>query len=165
MFFRDAVFLAFILLPFNTIHNYIVQDAPENVNRNEFFRPWRPSHADVIDIPTPASSMRINQEDSLTRYRFSGPISALSAFFYTNRPTYDIMTSTYGGHDANAQEMLVSQLVHPPASPAYQTQSVRRQLLGGSPQSTTFKRPYDKVKNLKSCLFYKDNWDAYSEFL
>ena len=37
-------------------------------------------------------------------------------------------------------------------------------VLGGR-DSATFRRLYDKVKHLKNCIFYTDNWDAFSEVL
>ena len=37
-------------------------------------------------------------------------------------------------------------------------------VLGGR-DSKTFKRLYDKVKHLKNCTFYTDNWDAFAEIL
>ena len=33
-------------------------------------------------------------------------------------------------------------------------------VLGGR-DAVTFQRLYDKVKHLKDCLFYTDNWDAF----
>ena len=35
----------------------------------------------------------------------------------------------------------------------------------GSRNSKTFKRLYDKVKHLKNCIFYTDDWDAFSKVL
>ena len=35
----------------------------------------------------------------------------------------------------------------------------------GSRNSKTFKRLYDKVKHLKNCIFYTDDWDAYAKVL
>ena len=35
-------------------------------------------------------------------------------------------------------------------------------VLGGR-DSQTFKRLYDKLKHLKDCTFYTDNWDAFAE--
>jgi insertion element IS1 protein InsB len=37
-------------------------------------------------------------------------------------------------------------------------------VLGGR-DSATFRRLYDKVKHLKDCTFYTDNWDAFAEVL
>ena len=37
-------------------------------------------------------------------------------------------------------------------------------VLGGR-DSATFGRLYDKVKHLKNCLFYTDNWGAFAEVL
>jgi insertion element IS1 protein InsB len=37
-------------------------------------------------------------------------------------------------------------------------------VLGGR-DSATFRRLYDKVKHLKNCTFYTDNWDAFAEVL
>jgi insertion element IS1 protein InsB len=37
-------------------------------------------------------------------------------------------------------------------------------VLGGR-DSATFRRLYDKVKHLKRCIFYTDNWDAFAEVL
>jgi IS1 family transposase len=37
-------------------------------------------------------------------------------------------------------------------------------VLGGR-DSTTFRRLYDKVKHLKNCLFYTDNWGPFAEVL
>ena len=37
-------------------------------------------------------------------------------------------------------------------------------VLGGR-DSATFQRLYDKVKHLKDCTFYTDNWDAFAEVL
>ena len=37
-------------------------------------------------------------------------------------------------------------------------------VLGGH-DSATFRRLYEKVKHLKNCTFYTDNWDAFSEVL
>ena len=37
-------------------------------------------------------------------------------------------------------------------------------VLGGR-DSATFRKLYDKVKHLKDCTFYTDNWDAFSEVL
>jgi len=35
----------------------------------------------------------------------------------------------------------------------------------GKRDQTTFKRLYAKVKHLKSCTFYTDNWDAFAKVL
>ena len=35
----------------------------------------------------------------------------------------------------------------------------------GNRDSTTFKRLYDKVKHLTSCIFYTDDWDAFAKVL
>ena len=37
-------------------------------------------------------------------------------------------------------------------------------VLGGR-DSGTFRRLYDKVKHLKKCKFYTDNWDAFADVL
>ena len=37
-------------------------------------------------------------------------------------------------------------------------------VLGGR-DSATFRRLYEKVKHLKNCTFYTDNWDAFAEIL
>jgi len=37
-------------------------------------------------------------------------------------------------------------------------------VLGGR-DSATFQRLYDKVKHLENCVFYTDNWDAFSDVL
>ena len=37
-------------------------------------------------------------------------------------------------------------------------------VLGGR-NATTFRRLYDKVKHLKDCIFYTDNWDAFAKVL
>ena len=37
-------------------------------------------------------------------------------------------------------------------------------VLGGR-DTATFRRLYDKVKHLKYCIFYTDNWDAFAEVL
>ena len=37
-------------------------------------------------------------------------------------------------------------------------------VLGGR-DAATFQRLYDKVKHLKDCIFYTDNWDAFSQIL
>jgi insertion element IS1 protein InsB len=37
-------------------------------------------------------------------------------------------------------------------------------VLGGR-DSASFRRLYDKVKHLKNCLFYTDNWGAFAEVL
>ena len=37
-------------------------------------------------------------------------------------------------------------------------------VLGGR-DTATFKRLYEKVKHLKDCTFYTDNWDAFSKVL
>ena len=37
-------------------------------------------------------------------------------------------------------------------------------VLGGR-DSKTFRRLYEKVKHLKDCTFYTDNWDAFAEVL
>ena len=36
--------------------------------------------------------------------------------------------------------------------------------LGGR-DSATFRRLYDKVKHLKDCIFYTDNWEAFAKVL
>ena len=35
----------------------------------------------------------------------------------------------------------------------------------GNRDSKTFKRLYNKVKHLKNCVFYTDNWNAFSDAL
>jgi len=35
----------------------------------------------------------------------------------------------------------------------------------GSRDTATFKRLYDKVKHLKNCTFYTDNWSSFAEVL
>ena len=35
----------------------------------------------------------------------------------------------------------------------------------GNRDTETFQRLYDKVKHLKDCMFYSDNWDAFSNVL
>jgi insertion element IS1 protein InsB len=35
----------------------------------------------------------------------------------------------------------------------------------GGRDSATFRRLYDKVKHLKNCTFYTDDWDAFAEVL
>jgi len=35
----------------------------------------------------------------------------------------------------------------------------------GNRDSATFRRLYDKVRHLKNCTFYTDNWDAFVEVL
>ena len=37
-------------------------------------------------------------------------------------------------------------------------------VLGGR-DTATFRRLYDKVKHLKSCIFYTDDWDAFAKVL
>jgi insertion element IS1 protein InsB len=37
-------------------------------------------------------------------------------------------------------------------------------VLGGR-DAATFQRLYDKVKHLKNCIFYTDNWDAFAKVL
>ena len=37
-------------------------------------------------------------------------------------------------------------------------------VLGGR-DSATFQRLYDKVKHLKDCMFYTDDWDAFAKIL
>ena len=37
-------------------------------------------------------------------------------------------------------------------------------VLGGR-DTATFRRLYEKVKHLKNCIFYTDNWDAFAEVL
>jgi len=37
-------------------------------------------------------------------------------------------------------------------------------VLGGR-DSATFQRLYDKVKHLKDCMFYTDDWDAFAKVL
>jgi len=37
-------------------------------------------------------------------------------------------------------------------------------VLGGR-DSATFKRLYDKVKHLEKCIFYTDDWDAFTKIL
>jgi insertion element IS1 protein InsB len=37
-------------------------------------------------------------------------------------------------------------------------------VLGGR-DAATFQRLYDKVKHLKNCIFYTDNWDAFAQVL
>jgi insertion element IS1 protein InsB len=37
-------------------------------------------------------------------------------------------------------------------------------VLGGR-DTSTFKRLYDKVKHLKNCVFYTDDWDAFAKVL
>jgi insertion element IS1 protein InsB len=35
----------------------------------------------------------------------------------------------------------------------------------GNRDTATFRRLYDKVKHLKNCIFYTDNWHAFTEVL
>ena len=35
----------------------------------------------------------------------------------------------------------------------------------GNRDAATFKKLYDKVKHLKNCIFYTDDWDAFSKIL
>lgn len=35
----------------------------------------------------------------------------------------------------------------------------------GKRDTATFRRLYDKVKHLENCIFYTDNWDAFSKVL